>query len=124
MNRMYMNEEDWPVPAPFEYLGNEHVADDLVEADITGRYEIINHGTDNGKTMIKSQMIDFHKDGSISGDITGNWTYDEGFISITVENTTFKGTVLRQEVSTFDKQKIAFSTFGDNNESIWGVKEE
>lgn len=124
VNRMYMNEEDWPVPAPFEYLGNEHVADDLVEADITGRYEIINHGTDNGKTMIKSQMIDFHKDGSISGDITGNWTYDEGFISITVENTTFKGTVLRQEVSTFDKQKIAFSTIGDNNESIWGVKEE
>ncbi len=124
VNRMYMNEEDWPVPAPFEYLGNEDVADDLVEAEITGRYEIINHGTDNGKTMIKSQMIDFHPDGSISGDITGNWTYDEGFISITVENTTFKGTVLRQEVSTFDKQKIAFSTFGDNNESIWGVKEE
>ncbi len=68
VNRMYMNEEGWPVPAPYEYRGNEQVADALTEDDIIGRYEIINHGTDNGTTMLKTQTIELQKDGSVTGD--------------------------------------------------------
>lgn len=124
VNKMYMNQDGWPIPAPFEYLGEEHIVDNLSETEISGRYEIVNHGTDNGKTMIKSQMIELHDNGKVSGDIIGNWTYNEGYITITVGNNTFKGTLMRQKITNFDNQKITFSTFGDNNESIWGIKEE
>ena len=124
VNRMYMNEDDWPIPAPFEYRGNEQVADDLNESEILGRYEIVNHGTDNGKTMIQSQWIELQENGEITGDQVGTWTYNEGKINLVLGDNTFKGTLLKQEVANFDKQKLTFSTFGDNNASIWGIKEE
>ncbi|HGV4082258.1 TPA: glycoside hydrolase family 43 protein [Enterococcus faecium] len=123
VNRMYMNEEGWPVPAPYEYRGNEQVADALTEDEIIGRYEIINHGTDNGTTMLKTQMIEFQKDGNVTGDLTGTWTYDAGYLVLTFEETTFKGILLTQEITEFEQQKLTFSTIGDNNESIWGIKE-
>ena len=34
-----MNEEGWPVPAPYEYRGNEQVGDALTADEIIGRYE-------------------------------------------------------------------------------------
>ncbi|MBL5008936.1 hypothetical protein CU016_1031 [Enterococcus lactis] len=123
VNRMYMNEEGWPVPAPYEYRGNEQVADALTEDEIIGRYEIINHGTDNGTTMLKTQMIEFQKDGNVTGDLTGTWMYDAGYLVLTFEETTFKGILLTQEITEFEQQKLTFSTIGDNNESIWGIKE-
>jgi len=118
-----MNEEGWPVPAPYEYRGNEQVADALTEDDIIGRYEIINHGTDNGTTMLKTQTIELQKDGSVTGDLTGTWTYEAGYLALTFEEAAFKGILLTQEITEFEQQKLTFSTIGDNNESIWGIKE-
>ncbi|MEN2262627.1 hypothetical protein AAH971_14685 [Enterococcus faecalis] len=42
---------------------------------------------------------------------------------LTFEETTFKGILLTQEIIEFEQQKLTFSTIGDNNESIWGIKE-
>jgi arabinan endo-1,5-alpha-L-arabinosidase len=123
VNKMYMNDDGWPVPAPYEYRGNEQIADSLKEDEIIGHFEIVNHGTDNGTTMLKTQRIELQKGGDVTGELTGTWSYDQGYLSLVLSGTTFKGTVLKQEVTEFDQKKITFSTIGDNNESLWGIKE-
>ena len=36
-------------------------------------------------------MIELQKDGNITGELTGTWTYDAGHITMTFADTTFKG---------------------------------
>ncbi|WP_241153420.1 glycoside hydrolase family 43 protein [Enterococcus mediterraneensis] len=125
VHSMYMNEDGWPVPAPFEYRDNEEIAENMKDSQIAGRYEIINHGTDNGKTMIKSQVIELLENGEIKGDLSGKWSHSKGAITLTIGENIFKGTLLEQQIdATGERTSLTFSTIGNNNESIWGNKQD
>lgn len=123
VHQMFLNEEDWPVPVPYEYSGNDNQPVTLETEDIIGEFEFINHGTDNGKTMLETQLIQLDADGVISGDIDGSWHQGEsGNISIQIDDALYKGILLKQTVENLDNEVLTFAAIGDNNELIWGSK--
>ncbi len=68
---MFMNEDDWPVIAPNRYAGETIEA--YSKKQVIGEYKLINHGKDISKVNKKSVIIHLEKDGSISGNVSGNW---------------------------------------------------
>lgn len=125
VHSMFMNQSEWPVMAPFEYLGDDAIATGFDNSQVAGSYEIINHGTDNGNTMIPSQTVQFGENGEITGDVTGNWSYSgtDGFLTLEIGGVRYDGVLLHQLAGARDPQiETTFSSYGQNNESIWGLK--
>lgn len=123
VHQMFQNEDQWLVPVPYEYSGQDNQPETLDNKEITGQYEFINHGTDNGKTMLKTQLVQLKDDGEISGDIVGSWRSGEnGNITIELDGVIYKGVLLKQFVANLDDEVLTFSAIGNNNELIWGSK--
>ncbi|MBR6647355.1 MAG: glycoside hydrolase family 43 protein, partial [Clostridia bacterium] len=73
VHEMFFNDEGWPVVTPFEF-GGDHISEGgYDEADITGDYEYINHGTATNGNVINYQKIKLNSDHTISGDVSGKW---------------------------------------------------
>lgn len=125
VHQMFMNEKGWPVPVPYEYDGSEHAPEALDNSEVIGRYEFINHGTDNGKTMLPTQTIHLESNGEITGDVIGSWEQrDNGHIRITIDGIVYDGNLLKQTVENEETDFLTFSAIGENNEVIWGSKAE
>lgn len=123
VHQMFLNEDEWPVPVPYEYTGQKNQPVSLPDEEVVGEFEFINHGTDNGTTMIETQLIQLNENGEISGDITGNWEQKEdGNITFTINDVTYKGILLKQDVEKLEDEVLTFAAIGDNNELIWGSK--
>lgn len=119
---MLMNKDSWPVPAPYEYTG-DITSTALETSAIVGSYEWINHGSDNGKTMLPTQQVTLQEDGTITDEVTGTWEQSmDGAVTITVGEATYKGHFLEQKIAQDAETTITFSAIGDNNQTIWGSK--
>jgi arabinan endo-1,5-alpha-L-arabinosidase len=128
VRRQFLNEDDWPVETVYEYRDTDEKIEHYTDTDISGTYEIINHGTATNGSMISSLTAVLQPNGTVSGDITGTWTKkDSGkgydYVTITIGTTTYKGFFLKQysELSTTEKV-MTFSTIGNNNCCLWGSK--
>ncbi len=127
VRRQYLNEDLWPVPAVYEYRGEEigHYTD----KEIIGSYELINHGTSTNGDMIPSQSLDLCADGTVIGAMNGTWkkstgageTYD--YITLTLNGHTYKGVLYKQFNEAASPEKVmTFSAIGDNNICLWGSR--
>jgi len=130
LHQQFMNEEQWPVTAVYEYRGEKinHYAD----SEVIGSYEFINHGSDSSGNMLTTQMIDLNEDGTVSGDVTGTWTksnavdasgndmgYD--YITLYIGNVTYKGAFFFQTNEAEQAERVmTFSAIGNDNTSVWG----
>lgn len=65
LHQQFMNEEQWPVTAVYEYSKEQISHYD--EAKVIGTYEFINHGTDSSGEMLITQSVNLNEDGTISG---------------------------------------------------------
>lgn len=122
VHQQFLNEDKWPVTAVYENR-NEAIAnyaDDMV----AGNYEIINHGTENNTNMLKTQALSLNADGTVSGDVTGNWTKSDSgkgydYVTIDTGDVVFKG-VFFEQMDEKGNKVMTFTTIGSNNECIWG----
>lgn len=122
---MMLNEEGWPVTLPFEYQSNDYLTVKVEADEVLGGYEFINHGTDNGHKVIETQTIKLESDHTISGDYVGTWEKENYFLTLVIENRSYKGIITKQlNENKTPTEKIVFSAIGDNNSSVWGVKSE
>jgi arabinan endo-1,5-alpha-L-arabinosidase len=137
VQQLFVNEDGWLVAAPYEYAG-ENISDTGYEmSDMCGDYEFIVHTPTMyyqkaGNTKIgiaQPSNITLNEDGTVSGDLEGSWTYEEGSpdMTITVNDVTYKGVFLKmpseQLLSDPDKRKVVmtFTVLGDNV-TAWGSK--
>lgn len=125
VRRQYMNEDQWPVPAVYEYRGEEigHYSND----EIIGSYEIINHGTATNGDMIYSQSLDLCADGTVIGAMSGTWTKSTGtsksydYITLNLNGHIYKGFLYKQFNEETNSQKVmTFSAIGEDNTCLWG----
>jgi arabinan endo-1,5-alpha-L-arabinosidase len=73
--------------------------------------------------------ITLNEDGTVTGDLTGTWTYEEGTpnMTITIDGTTYKGVFLEmpsEQLYFNQKQRkvvMTFTVLGDNV-TAWGSK--
>ena len=136
VHQLIMNEDNWPVAAPYEYMPGEEVSTvgHSMEA-VTGEYEFIFHKlnqtivadqTTNGDNaeVAYSQDIVLEANGTVSGDVSGTWTMDDDSanMTFTYNGVIYKGSFLVQADESSDMvQKMTFTATG-NNTCIWGSK--
>ncbi len=90
VHQMYFNQEGWPVVSPLRYAGEmpEAPAADA----ITGVYKIILHGRDINRVEHESQVVALHEDGTVSGDLNGTWSTEDGVnITMVLDDITYCG---------------------------------
>ena len=126
VHQMFINEDGWPVTAPYEYNGDKISPTGYSIEEIAGTYEFINHGTSNAPVMLKTLKADLNKDYTISGDVTGTWGMTEGkyYMNMVIKGVTYKGVFFKQkDESKFENAEVmTFSAIGTNNQSIWGSR--
>lgn len=123
VHQMFINEDGWPVVAPYEYSGDTISETGYDKDEVIGYYEFVNHGMSNGTTMLDIQTIQLKEDGTVSGDVTGTWDMTDGtyYMSFTSDDVTYKGVFYRQlDESDSGQEVMTFTAVGDNNECIWG----
>ncbi len=128
VHQQFLNEDNWPVTAVYEYLGSTISSSGYSTSEMTGTYEFVNHGTDVSTSdvgMLTTSTVQLNSDGTITGDVTGTWTYTSGsyYCQMKIDGTTYKGVFFKQkDESSSHTERMTFSLIGDNDETIWGSK--
>lgn len=127
-HQQFMNEDKWPVTAVYEFLGSRISPTGYRMNDMTGTYEFINMGLDasiSGVGMLPTRRVTLNANGTITGDVSGTWSYTPGtyYCTMVIGGVTYKGVFFKQknELSSHN-EVMTFSLIGNNNESIWGSK--
>lgn len=125
VHKQFLNEDLWPVTAVYENHG-ETIAH-YRDRDVMGTYEIVDHGRTSSGSMLDTEKITLHKDGSISGDRTGSWkktssSEDYDYVTLVLEEDTYKGVFFKQYNEKSDSEEVmTFSTIGKDNCCVWGT---
>lgn len=128
VHQQFINEKGWPVTAVFENRGDSISKTGYTEKDIVGTYEFINHGTaSNGSSVMSSEKIVLKSDGTIDGNVVGTWKEKENsyLATFVINGVTYYGVFFKQQDESYDhNQTMTFTAIGDNNETVWGVRND
>lgn len=125
VHQMFINEDGWPLVAPYEYSGDKISENGYSKDKVVGYYQFINHGNSNNSTMIETLNIKLNEDFTVSGDVTGTWSMKDGsyFMNINIDGVIYKGVFFKeQDESKYESKVMTFTALGSNNECIWGSK--
>lgn len=121
VHKMYMNEDGWPVVSPYRYAGES--LERVEAADISGDYKFINHGKDISAEIKQSELVTLNDDGTISGDVTGEWSLSgENVATLQVDGKTYKGVFVHQWDPTTERYVLTFTALSNEGIAIWGSK--
>lgn len=128
VRKQYLNADGWPVPAVYEYRG-EQIAH-YEDKEIVGIYDLINHGTSSDGDMISSENLLLLEDGTVGGAMSGTWEKSLGegkdydYITLVLDGVTYKGFLYKQFNEESTPQKVmTFSVIGENNTCLWGSRQ-
>ena len=124
VHQQFMNEDQWPVTAVYEYTGEQ--PSNYTDDEVTGTYEFIDHGRKTDGDMIQTQIISLNDDGTISGAVEGSWEKSDSgngydYVKLSIGDVTYKGIFFRQHKENQSPDAVmTFTAVGDNNTCIWG----
>ncbi len=129
VHEMFINEDDWPVVAPFRYVPLSRAAGTpspvVAAADVAGSYKLVNHGKDISATIRPSQAITLAADGKVAGAVTGTWTHKgANRIALAVDGTAavYNGVLSRQYNTNANAFTVTFSAQNADGVSLWGAR--
>lgn len=127
VHQLFTTENGYLVAAPFEYTSTDTVkASGYSTDEIAGDYEILfQKNTVNEKLEYNEpQNITLTKDGKVTGDVTGKWEEKSGSaqMSLTIDNVTYEGTFVEQDMEGTNVKTLCFTTVGTNEICLWGAK--
>ncbi|PTM57955.1 glycoside hydrolase family 43 protein [Desmospora activa] len=118
---MFINEQGWPVVAPYRYSG-ETVAE-VSPADVIGDYQLINHGKDISTDIKESKSIRLESNGTISGEVNGKWKKTGPYtVKLTVDQAVYHGVFLRQWDPVSEREVMTVSALSKEGVAIWGSR--
>ena len=151
IRQLVRTQDGWLTALPFEYHGDAVTDMAFTQENISGEYEFIAHGNisntcenwaDVDNIIAPTQSITLNKDGTISNlkvyesvrnntkvsykDVQGDWKLIDGtpYIQITIDGVEYNGVLnIQKDESKEHREKIVFSLVGNNNETLWGVKQ-
>lgn len=127
VHQLFTTEHGRLAAAPFEYTGTDRVKEDGYSADeIAGDYEILfqKHTVSEKLEYNAPQHIVLNKDGTITGDVTGTWKEQDkkALMSVIVDNVTYEGTFVEQNLEETNIKTLCFTAVGTNEVCLWGAK--
>ncbi|ASS73163.1 glycoside hydrolase family 43 protein [Bacillus atrophaeus] len=121
VHQLFMNKDGWPIAAPYRYAGEK--LEKVKQKDVTGKYQIIQHGKDISADIKKTINIYLNKNHTISGEMTGTWEKTgKNEAEITLDGVKYDGVFVRQWDSVREKNVMTFSVLSGYGEAVWGVK--
>jgi len=121
VHQMFMNDDGWPVVAPYRYT--EEKLSTVSVSDVVGEYKFINHGKEITDEIKKSSSIQLESDGTITGDEMGTWEIkDEYEVSLNINGNSYNGVLLKQWNPTSQSNVMAFTALSQEGISVWGSK--
>ncbi|HEU5103960.1 MAG TPA: LamG-like jellyroll fold domain-containing protein [Roseiflexaceae bacterium] len=121
VHQMFMNQDGWPVVAPYRYTGE--TADKIKREDAVGEYKYINHGKAISADITRSQYIRLKQDGTISGAVSGTWERaGHNGVMISVGGTRYNGVFVRLWEPESQSYAMTFSALSQQGVAIWGRK--
>lgn len=137
VQQLFVNSEGWLVAAPYEYAGERISDTGYAQQEMCGEYEFLIHEPtefyrkygQEYKGIAEAVHISLQVDGSVGGDLSGSWTYEQGTpnMSITLDGTTYTGVFLKMpserllEDENTRKVVMTFTALGGNT-AVWGSK--
>ena len=125
VHQMFVNKEGWLLVAPYENSGDKISETGYSKDEVVGNYQFINHGTATTGKVADTLNVSLNEDNTVSGDIDGTWTMEEGsyYMTITTNDVTYSGVFFKQQDESLEDNKVmTFTAVGSNNESVWGSK--
>ncbi|HWT76129.1 MAG TPA: RICIN domain-containing protein [Mobilitalea sp.] len=128
VHQQFLNADKWPVTAVYEYLGSSISSTGYGSSDMCGTYQYVNMGLDASTSnvgMLTTQSVTLNSDGTITGNVTGTWSYTSGtyYCSMVIGGVTYKGVFYKQRNESSSRTEVmTFSLIGSNNQCIWGSK--
>ncbi|AKL86950.1 glycoside hydrolase family 43 protein [Bacillus atrophaeus] len=120
VHQLFMNKDGWPIAAPYRYAGEK--LEKVKQKDVTGKYQIIQHGKDISADIKKTINIQLNKNHTISGEMTGTWEKTgKNEAEITLDGVKYDGVFVRQWDSVREKNVMTFSVLSGSGEVVWGV---
>lgn len=121
VHQLFMNEDGWPVAAPYRYAGE--TLGKVNNQDLAGMYQFINHGKDNEAAIRHSSYISLNKNHTISGEVQGRWKKTgHNAAEITIAGETYKGVFIRQWDPTSERYVMTFTAMSGQGVTIWGSR--
>ncbi|MCW8126295.1 LamG-like jellyroll fold domain-containing protein [Microbulbifer halophilus] len=128
VHEMYVNADGWLVASPHRYAPIE--GDNIVDSgDLVGDYKFIDHGRDINRDAKQTRYIHLNEDGSIGGEISGEYQLFEEEprrIDLTLEidgnSKSYRGVMQWQWNSAAGELVPIFTALNGEGESVWGSR--
>ena len=129
VHQLFTNQSGWLVAAPFETNGETLKKEGYQKEEVSGKYYIINHGTDISKKIPDTELYHFYSNGDITAKdqegnnkLIGKWSIEEqtSYITVTLNDVVYEG-VMIEMLDEAGNQVKCISAVSNNNETIWGV---
>ena len=123
VHQYILNEEGWPCELPYQTQGEKADVNGYEVSDITGRYFVLNQGSEIDNTIANPCIIYLNEDGTtLSKENNGSFSVKENsnYMSISIDGTEYKGVFAKMK----DEAGVDVMTFSavGNNQTVWGVK--
>ena len=115
--RMWFNDYGWPVVAPTRYAAN--LPEDGINA--TGAFRVLFHGQDTNAVEHLAVDVEFHEDGTVSGDLSGTFEND-GTLRLTLDGVEYRGVACMGYDSDQDACVATFTAMSEDGQAVWGIR--
>lgn len=123
VHQQFMNEDGWPVIAPYRYAGEELTK--VNRQDVIGTFKYINHGKAISSDIVTSETITLEKNNKISGSVSGTWKLKgQNMMELTIDGNTYKGVAVRQWDPASEEVVMTFTVLSDKGVAVWGSQLE
>lgn len=125
VHELYMNQDGWPVSAPYRYAGEEaKEAKKITPKDAAGDYKLIQHGKDISSVVKESVPIELHKNGKVTGAAEGAWKISgKRDVTLTLDGKRYKGVMTPQWDPEAKRQTMTFTALSADGTAVWGARQ-
>lgn len=121
VHQMFLNRDGWPIVAPYRY-GGETIGK-VGRDEVIGEYAYVNHGKAISAAINRSRLIQFQKDGTVTGAVSGTWKRDgDNRVTLDVEGSRYDGVFVRQWDPVRATRILTFTALSKQGVSVWGSK--
>ena len=119
---MWFNDYGWPCVAPTRYVTDDKLPQDADYRPF-GTYKVLSHGQDVNTVEHVSVPLQFHEDGTVTGDMNGVFENDgEGRVSLTLDGVEYHGTYAIGYDSDQDAFVTTFTAMSGDGQTLWGIR--
>lgn len=130
VHQLWLNDEGWPVAAPFEYTGETLPKNGYAAADIAGDYEFAIHTPGqyyhvsgaNVLGVITPKNITLTADGKITGEVTGTWKSEGTSVTLTIDGIDYNGVAIKQPTEKAPRNEKMCLTLEGENVAVWAIQ--